>query len=123
MSVLTIVASTDNIPGRSWKYVKFVCVNRTCGLNFLKDYFAKVVDFTGGNSESYKKATDKIVNEAFQEMIHIAEEAGADALVGVRMSVQPVSSKGVGMLMIVAYGTAVRLNPEIPPGADQATAG
>lgn len=108
---IDIITSTDTIPGKTWEYVRFACSNRTVGVSAVKDFFAKIADFTGSAVSGYKKVIDKAINEVCSELTGMAEQAGGDAIVGLRIEVLPVSSKGTAMIMVMVYGTVVKFTP------------
>lgn len=73
-----IVTTNENIPGRNYEIISFVCANRTFSV------FAKT---------EINKVKDKLIEEA--------KQIGADAIVSVRVFSTPIG--GTAM-----YGTAVK---------------
>ena len=65
-------------------------------------------DFFGGRSQSYEDELLKARKEALFELEKRAEKLGANAIVGVKIDVETVGTGS--MLMVVATGTAVRIN-------------
>ncbi len=79
------------------------------GIDFLKDFTASITNFTGGRAEEYEQELVDARADAINEMIQRAKKIGANALVGVKIDVDPISigEKNSVMLMVVASGTAV----------------
>lgn len=74
------------------------------GANFIRDFFARVADVTGGRVKGYENALEGAVNIALEKLAHQARALGGNAVT--RVSVQ-VSAVGQSMMMAVAYGTVV----------------
>jgi uncharacterized protein YbjQ (UPF0145 family) len=60
----------------------------------------------GGNIQAYADVCEKARRDAFQLMVKHAEEAGADAVIGMRYDATEFAQ---GVTEVLAYGTAVRL--------------
>lgn len=73
-----IVTTNENIPGRNYEIISFVCANRTFSV------FAKT---------EINKVKDKLIEEA--------KQIGADAIVSVRVFSTPTGGTAI-------YGTAVK---------------
>lgn len=84
----------------------FGLVNGNCviGANFIKDFFAKITDVTGGKSGGYQKALDAAVIGALEDMIKKAKKLGANAIINIDID---ISTVGNSMMMASCYGTAV----------------
>jgi uncharacterized protein YbjQ (UPF0145 family) len=76
------------------------------GANIFKDFFAGIRDIVGGRSGAYEKELAKAREIAFGEMDRLAEELGANAIVGIDIDYETI---GQGMLMVAVSGTAVRV--------------
>ena len=76
------------------------------GANFIKDFFAKVADVTGGRVSGYEKALAAATREAVEIMTRSAAELGANTVVAVKLQ---TSSVGPRMLLAACSGTAVIL--------------
>lgn len=74
------------------------------GANFVRDFFARIADVTGGRVGGYEKALDGAVSAALEKLARQAKELDGNAVI--RISVQ-VSAVGQSMMMAVAYGTVV----------------
>jgi uncharacterized protein YbjQ (UPF0145 family) len=76
------------------------------GANVIKDLFAGIRDIVGGRSAVYEKELQKARDIALQELQQRAQEAGANAVVGVDLDYEVLGPNN-GMLMVSASGTAV----------------
>ncbi|MEM1287618.1 MAG: heavy metal-binding domain-containing protein [Pseudomonadota bacterium] len=77
------------------------------GANIFKDLFAGIRDIVGGRSGAYEKELAKARTIAMQEMQKRAEAIGANAVIGVDLDYETISSGSGSMLMVSASGTAV----------------
>lgn len=77
------------------------------GANIFKDLFAGIRDIVGGRSGAYEKELAKARTIAMQEMQERAEAIGANAVIGVDLDYETISSGSGSMLMVSASGTAV----------------
>lgn len=103
-----IVTTTDGIEGRKITgYLGVVTGEAVLGANIFKDLFAGIRDIVGGRSAAYEGELRKAKDTALQEMAERARELGADAVVGVDLDYEAISSGN--MLMVSANGTAVKL--------------
>lgn len=60
----------------------------------------------GGNISVYTELCEKTRQEAFEHLLHQAEEAGANAIIGVRYDANEIIQ---GVTEVLCYGTAVRI--------------
>lgn len=60
----------------------------------------------GGNIEAYANVCDQARREAYQRMVDLAEQLGADAIIGMRYDATEFAAATTEVL---AYGTAVKL--------------
>ncbi len=94
------------------KEIEVLTAECVYGMNIFKDFLAGVRDIFGGRSA----ATQKVLRDArvtvLGELKREALMVGADAVIGIDIDYQELSGGGkLGMLMIVASGTAVKLKP------------
>ena len=102
-----IVTTTPGIDGRQInEYLGVVTGEAILGANIMKDIFAGFRDIVGGRSAAYEEELKKARNIAMQEMQEEAAAMGANAVVGVDIDYETVSSGN--MLMVSVSGTAVR---------------
>jgi uncharacterized protein YbjQ (UPF0145 family) len=106
-----IVTTTPYVQGRDIvEYKGIVTGEAILGANIFRDLFAGIRDIIGGRSGAYERELRKAREIALQEMESIAQERGADAVVGVDIDYEYLQiSNGGGMLMVTCSGTAVRL--------------
>lgn len=106
-----LVVTTDNIEGKKIvRYHGVVAGEAILGTNIFKDFFAAIRDIVGGRSASYEQELRKAKDIAMAEMIKQAEELGANAIVGVDLDYEAISSgQSTTMMMVSANGTAVNI--------------
>ena len=105
-----IVTTTPNIEGRPInQYLGVVTSQTIIGANFFKDILGGLRDIFGGRSGTYEKVLDEAKQNAMAELIQKAQSLGANAVVGIDLDFETVGANG-SMLMVVATGTAVKLN-------------
>jgi uncharacterized protein YbjQ (UPF0145 family) len=103
-----IVTTTDSIEGsKVVAYLGVVTGEAVLGANIFKDLFAGIRDIVGGRSAAYEGELRKAKDTAIQEMAERAVELGADAVVGVDLDYEAISSGN--MLMVSANGTAIKI--------------
>jgi uncharacterized protein YbjQ (UPF0145 family) len=103
-----ILTTTPTIEGRPIaEYRGIVTGEAILGANIFKDLFAGIRDIVGGRSGAYEQELAKARTIAMSEMSQLAEQLGADAIVGVDLDYETVGQGS--MLMVTASGTAVRL--------------
>ncbi len=69
-------------------------------------FMGSLKQFVGGNIEAYAQVCDAARKDAFQRMVALAEQLGADAIIGMRYDATEFSPATTEVL---AYGTAVKL--------------
>ncbi len=106
-----LVVTTENVRGYKVKEVKgevfgLVVRSRGFGANIVASL--KGV-FVGGEIRQYTSLLEDSRKQAIDRMVHNAQEMGANAIVMMRFD-----SSEIGGIMseIVAYGTAVVIEPE-----------
>jgi uncharacterized protein YbjQ (UPF0145 family) len=103
-----IVTTTNTIDGRTISdYLGVVAGEAILGANIMKDLFAGFRDIVGGRSTAYEEELKKARDIAMREMQEEAASLGANAVVGVDIDYETVSSGN--MLMVSVSGTAVRV--------------
>lgn len=104
-----IITTTPQVEGRPIsRYCGVVTGEAIIGANIFSDMFAKVRDIVGGRAGAYEKALKTARREAFADLEHEADDAGADAVVGVDLDYEVIGETG-SMLMVSVSGTAVKL--------------
>lgn len=103
-----IITTTPTIEGSQIRnYLGVVTGEAILGANIMKDLFAGFRDIVGGRSGAYEQELQKAREIAMREMEEAATDLGADAIVGVDLDYETVSSGN--MLMVTVSGTAVRV--------------
>lgn len=106
-----IVTTTTVVQGQVVEaWLGIVTGETILGANIMKDVFAGIRDIVGGRSAAYEQELRKAREIAMREMTTTAQELGANAVIGVDLDYETVSSGN--MLMVTVSGTAVRLRPE-----------
>lgn len=104
-----VLSTTNTIEGSPVKdYLGIVTGETIIGANIFKDFFASIRDIVGGRSSSYEKVLREAKDTALKEMTENASKLGAIAIIGIDLDYEIVG-KNVGMLMVTASGTAVKL--------------
>ena len=104
-----ILTTTQHVEGRAvQQYLGIVTGEAILGANLFKDLFAGIRDIVGGRSGAYEQELRKAREIAFSELAQLAQQMGADAVIGIDLDYETVGQGG-SMLMVTASGTAVRL--------------
>jgi len=105
-----IITTTPNIEGnRITEYLGLVNGETIMGANIFADIFAGIRNVIGGRSGAYEKELRKAKEIAIKEMEQEAVQLGADAIVGVDLDYETITSDQGSMLMVIASGTAIKL--------------
>lgn len=104
-----LITTTPNIEGKKIvKYLGLVSGEAIMGANIFKDFFAGIRDIVGGRSATYEKELRSAKDLAVEEMVEQARKVGANAVLGVDLDYETISTgSGGNMLMVSASGTAV----------------
>lgn len=104
-----IVTTTSTVEGRSIvEYKGIVTGEAILGTNIFRDIFAGIRDIVGGRSGSYEKVLREARETALRELEDEAKRLGANAIVGIDIDYENVSTGSSGsMLMVSVSGTAV----------------
>ena len=100
------VRVVDVIPGKKCEYLG--CVSASCCLSksLVQDVASNVKNWTvGGELTRYTDMIDDAVNLVTERLGVLAQQMGANAIIGFRLSTTSVST---GAAELIAYGTAVR---------------
>ena len=104
-----IVTTTSTLQDKTISdYRGIVSGEAILGANIFRDLFAGIRDIVGGRSGAYEKALREAKDIAMQEMVQAAEQLGANAVIGVDIDYENITSgNGGAMLMVAVSGTAV----------------
>ena len=106
-----IISTTNSIQGHAiTAYRGVVTGEAILGANIFKDFMAGIRDIVGGRSAAYEKSLREAREIAFAELSSEAERLGANAVVGVDIDYENITSGSGTMLMVSVSGTAVVLN-------------
>lgn len=102
-----LVTTTNTLEGRKIKkYLGIVTGETILGANIVRDFMASITDIVGGRSAAYEKSLREAREMALQEMMSVAEERGANAVIGVDVDYETIGQNG-SMMMVSCSGTAV----------------
>lgn len=102
-----LVTTTNHLEGRKVKkYLGIVTGETILGANIVRDFMASITDIVGGRSAAYEKSLREAREMALQEMMSLAEERGANAVIGVDVDYETIGQNG-SMMMVSCSGTAV----------------
>ena len=104
-----IITTTSVLSGREvTEYHGLVSGEAILGANIFRDFFAGIRDIVGGRSGAYERALREVKDIAVREMEDEAKRLGANAVIGVDLDYENITTgNGGGMLMVSASGTAV----------------
>jgi uncharacterized protein YbjQ (UPF0145 family) len=107
---MMIVTTTNGVDGyRIAHYLGVVSGEAILGANVLKDWMAGLRNFFGGRTRGYEKELARAHREALEQMLERAAGSDASAVVGISLDHEFIGMGRGGMIMVVATGTAVRL--------------
>ena len=105
-----ILATTDEIPGQKIiKTLGLVKGNTIRARHLGRDIVALFKNMVGGEIEEYTKLLAESREQSIDRMLALAEELGANAVVGIRFSTSEIMN---GAAEIMVYGTAVLVEGE-----------
>ena len=104
-----IVTTTSTLQNKTISdYKGIVSGEAILGANIFRDFFAGIRDIVGGRSGSYEKALREAKDIATKEMVEAAAKLGANAVIGIDIDYENITSgNGGAMLMVAVSGTAV----------------
>lgn len=104
-----LLTTLDAVPGHRVVQVLGVVKGSTVRAKHLgKDLLAGLRTLVGGEIPEYTEMLQEAREQAEQRMVEAARQLGADGVLGVRYATASVMA---GAAEILAYGTAVRLEP------------
>ena len=105
-----IVTTGETIPGHETSEILGVVRGSTIRARHVgRDIMAGLRSIVGGEITEYTKMIAESREQSLDRMIAVAEELGADAIIGMRFSTSYVMSTAAEIL---AYGTAVKTRRE-----------
>lgn len=115
-----MITSTDSFEGYSIKeYCGFISASTSIGTGLLTEFSASFANFTGGSSSAIENKLENIKEDAIHQLKRKALDRKCNAIVGVHMDIDEISSGQKMMFIMTASGTAVKLenydyNEDIP---------
>ena len=103
--LITTTPAIENRPIQ--EYLGVVTGETIVGANVFKDIGASFRDVFGGRAGAWEGELKKARETAMSEMAAVAEQLGANAVLGVDIDYETVGSGN--MLMVSVSGTAVRI--------------
>ncbi|MEM7214440.1 MAG: heavy metal-binding domain-containing protein [Pseudomonadota bacterium] len=106
-----IVTTTPGVEGRNISAYKGIVTGEAIlGTNIFRDIFAGIRDLVGGRSGAYEEVLKQARETAIAELEQNAENLGANAVIGIDIDYENISTGSSGsMLMVSVSGTAVVL--------------
>jgi uncharacterized protein YbjQ (UPF0145 family) len=99
-----IIATVQELPGKSFRYLGLVKGSVVKTKHFGKDIWADFKKIVGGEIKGYTKMLQEARDIATNRMIDEAKSLGANAILGVRYESASIMDAAAEIL---AYGTAV----------------
>lgn len=106
-----IVTTTADCGRPVRRYLGIVGAEYVMGVNLFQEFIADVRDLVGGRSLSVQKSLASARAQLVEELSARAAHLRADAVLGVSFSLSEWSGQNKSMLVVIATGTAVELEP------------
>ena len=90
------------------KYKGLVTGESLIGSNIYKDLFSGVRDVVGGRTSKYEEEIQKARDLTLNSMVDKAEELGANAIIGLKISYDNLGGTMGNTILVPAYGTAIK---------------
>lgn len=102
-----IITTIDTVPGQKIiEHYGVVTGSTVRAKHAGRDFMAGIKNVFGGELKGYTELLEESRNEAISRMSEQARQAGANAVINVRLA---TSSVAVGAAEVFAYGTAVKV--------------
>lgn len=104
-----ILTSTNTLTNKEIiEYKGLVTGESLIGDNIYKDLFSGVRDVVGGRTSKYEVDLEKARNIALESMKEKAEDLGANAIIGLKISYDNLGGTMGNTILVTAYGTAIK---------------
>ena len=100
-----LLSTIQIIPGKEYEVIGMVSGASVLSRNIGRDFGAGLKNLVGGELKAYTELLDQSQVSAVQRMMEKAQNMGADAIVGIRLTTSSITQGGAEVL---AYGTAVK---------------
>lgn len=105
-----VLTTTPEVPNRRIaEVIDVITAESVFGVNLFQDLFSGVRDIVGGRAKGQQSILREARKVCLEELRMDAASIGADAVVGIDLDYSEISGGNKSMLILVASGTAVRL--------------
>ena len=105
-----IVVTTEGVPNYTISETLGVVTGEVVyGSNVFRDFFASIRDVVGGRTKSYERLFSNGAIQATEDAMERAAQAGADGIIGLRISYISIGGDRDKLFAVTAVGTAVKL--------------
>ncbi|NQY03486.1 MAG: YbjQ family protein [Halieaceae bacterium] len=107
---LVVLTSRLPLAGQLNHEARLVAGNVVISVDFFKSVLASLRNLVGGNVNAYESLLDRARREAVLRLQAAAKEQGAEAVINLKFETSRVSgnaSQGLGLVEVLAYGTAM----------------
>ncbi len=102
-----IITTREQIEGTNIKETLGIVTGSTTRCRHIgSDFIAGLQNLVGGESVGYTDLLESLHQEALERLEVNAAKINADAVLTLRISISPITA---GMIQIMAYGTAVKV--------------
>ena len=103
-----LILTSPTIQGKNiTEYYGLVTGDALLGANLYKDLFSGVRDVVGGRTTKYEEELTNARNLAIKSMVGKAEELGANAIIGTKVSYHNLGGTMGNTIMVTVVGTAI----------------
>lgn len=104
-----LISSTNTLEDRKiTDYLGLVTGESLLGSNVYKDLFSGVRDVVGGRTSTYEEELSNARGLALESMTEKAEEMGANAIIGMKLSYNNLGGTMGNTILVTTYGTAIK---------------
>ena len=101
---------TTNDVKSNYEIIGIVNSVKSMSLGLIKDFFSSLGEFAGQDYANTGSEYEKLRQRALDEIINKGVNAGANAIIGVKIDFSQLASpNGSGILIVAAYGTAIKI--------------
>ena len=105
---MILTSSNTLVTKQIVEYKGLVTGESLIGANIYKDLFSGVRDVVGGRTSKYEEELKKARDISFKSMEEKAENLGANAIIGLKISYDNLGGTMGNTILVTAYGTAVK---------------
>ncbi|HZZ37222.1 MAG TPA: heavy metal-binding domain-containing protein [Caulobacteraceae bacterium] len=105
-----LVSTTNDVPGhRTTKHIGLVRGITVRSRSVIGNFAGGIQSLFGGKLSVFVDLAEAARKEAYEHLVQHAQEAGANAIIGMRYDANEIME---GITEVLAYGTAVVVEPE-----------